>query len=285
MFEGKIRTLRESRAIMKWGVGFKNKKLLVLTNLLNNFGFARKKLRNRIAAQLSKASINKEIILQIKVKDHDPFNIKYRLDDYSDYMGLGECLAEHVYKLPGKRITHFIDAGANIGFFSVLMFGKFPIEQAIAIEPNPANLDILKYNLSSFSNCSILPAAVSGEEGNVVFELLTTNTGHIKNAVGSIKSDSTVTVASKKLSKLIPGDWNMECTLVKLDIEGSEYEVIPDMFSNNLFPKIITGEIHDYLQHDGEGLVQLLQSKGYAVQVDGYGNTGNVCRQILAVKR
>jgi hypothetical protein len=56
------------------------------------------------------------------------------------------------------------------------------------------------------------------------------------------------------------------------------------MFEKDFYPKVIVGEIHDYLQSGGVALVKLIESKGYQVEVTGYRHTGNVCRQITCIK-
>ena len=284
MFKGKIDTIRDVINISRWGVGFKSKRILFLTDLLNHLGFERKGLRSKIANRLEQSSSAKELKVKIKAKDHPDYDIKYRLHDYGDYQSLGECLGGNMYDLPNLQLDYFIDAGANLGFFSMNMFGRYAIKEAISIEPNPVNVDLLKFNLSSFSNCKVFPIAVSGQEGKVVFELLTSNTGHIKGAVGNYESSSAVTVVSKKISTLIPSHWKMEHTLVKIDIEGAEYEVIPEMFSQNIFPQVITGEIHDYLRCGGKELADIITNAGYNVTIDGHGRSGNVCRQILCIR-
>ncbi len=284
MLKGTIKTLGYGMSIMKWGVGFRSKKILFLTDVLNHIGYARKKIRDRIAGWLAKSAVDNELKVKVRAKNHDSYYIKYRVNDLSDYQSLGECLGGNMYTLPDYSIKYFIDAGANVGFFSVNMFGRYAIDEAISIEPNPLNVDLLKYNLSTFHNCKVLPIAVSGQDGNVVFELHTSNTGHIKGYAGNYDSNDSVSVVSKKISSLIPSHWAMENTLVKIDIEGAEYEVIPEMFSKNIFPKVIALEIHDFLRCGGAQLAQMIADKGYKVDIEGSGDSGNVCRQLICLR-
>lgn len=283
MIKGKIQTLRNSFSIASWGYNFKSKKILFLTSLLNHFGHGRKDLRNRVAAAIKSLTTNNEVVIKLKAKTQVPFTVKYRLDDYSDYQSLGECLG-NMYEIPRHQIDYFIDGGANIGFFSIRLLGKDNFKEALLIEPNPENLKLLEYNISAFTNAKVLPYALAKEEGSVVFELATSNTGHIKGAIGHPETTSSVLVNAKVLSDIIPGHWTMEKTLLKLDIEGAEYEVIDDIIDHKIFPRIIVGEIHDYLRHNGIGLVNKLEAVGYKVDVTGFGNEGNVCRQIVAVR-
>ncbi len=282
MFNGKLQTVKNSFGIAAWGYDFRSKKVLFLTELLNHFGHNRKDLRKRVSRLIENSSNENEVFVKLKTQVGNPINVKYRLNDYSDYQSLGECLGS-MYEIPGIDIDYFIDGGANIGFFGINLLSKKVFKEAILIEPNPHNLKLLHNNVASFSNVTILPVALSKNEGTVVFELASSNTGHIKGAIGHEESASNVMVASKILSAIIPKYWNMEKTLLKLDIEGAEYEVIDELLNNKIFPKVIVGEIHDYLRQNGIGLVRELESVGYKVKVSGFGMEGNVCRQILAI--
>ena len=283
MFKGKIKTIRDGINIMKWGSNLRSKKILLLTDLLNHLGYSRNRLRKMIAGQIESSATGDEVHLKFKIKPFASFPVKYRVNDYCDYMGLSECLGD-LYKFPEHEVFFFIDAGANIGFFSISMMKHSKAKEAIVIEPNPNNLPLLNYNLSSFKHLSIIPIAVSNKEGEVVFELASSNTGHLRGSIGHLQTDDTVVVKSACLSSLIPLHWSMENTLLKIDIEGAEYEVIPELFDKNYFPQIIVGEIHDYLQSGGEQLVQYLKSFNYSIKVSGFGDIGNVCRQFIAVR-
>jgi FkbM family methyltransferase len=283
MIKGKIQTLKNSFAIAVQGHDFKSKKILFLTSLLNHFGHGRKGLRNRVSSMIDKLSVNNEVVVKLKAKYHLPYDVKYRLNDYSDYQSLGECLGD-MYEIPPQQIDYFIDGGANLGFFSLSLLNKHSFKEAILIEPNPANLKLLEYNVARFSNITVLPYALGKNAGTVVFELASSNTGHVKGSIGHTETDNTVMVKAETLPAIIPTNWDMEKTLLKLDIEGAEYDVIDDLIHHKIFPKIIVGEVHDYLRCDGIGLVNTLKSAGYEVKVTGFGTTGNVCRQIVAMR-
>ena len=65
--------MRDGLSIMRWGVDFKSKKILFLTDLLNNIGFARAKLRSKIAGWLTGLSSNGELVIKVKAKDHENY--------------------------------------------------------------------------------------------------------------------------------------------------------------------------------------------------------------------
>lgn len=284
MLIGKIKTLKYCLGIAAWGKDIQSKKKLFYTELLNHLDFARAGLRKKVSQMLADSVEGNEVTVNLKTKIGKSLVVKYRLNDYSDYQSLGECLGT-MYEIPGIEIDYFIDGGANIGFFGINLLSKKVFKEAILIEPNPHNVKLLNINVGAFEHVTVLPVALSGKDGTVVFEFASSNTGHIKGAVGHEETTSNVLVASRALSTIIPESWNLEKTLLKLDIEGAEYEVLDELLSNKKFPKIIVGEIHDYLGHDGVGLVSSLEYAGYEVKVTGNGMEGNVCRQILAIRK
>ena len=53
-----------------------------------------------------------------------------------------------------------IDAGANIGLFSILLKNRFPEAKIICIEPDKENCEVLKKNLSPYNNVEIVNAGL-----------------------------------------------------------------------------------------------------------------------------
>ena len=283
MFSTKLKTIKDCLNISKWGNDYRSKKVLIYVDLLNHLGFKRKYLRNKIAASLEKEASNGEIIIDLKIDSTINFPAKLRLHDYCDYQGVGECLGG-MYSVNAGKIKYIIDAGGNLGFFSISMMKRSSVKEAIVIEPNPYNLELLNYNLQKFKNITVLPIAISNVKGKFVFQLEGgTNSGSLNLEDSKILKNS-VNVTCEKLSALIPSHWNIKETLLKIDIEGAEYDVLPEIFDNQYFPPIILGEIHDYLNKGGEQLVELLKKHRYKVHVTGKGNSGIVCRQFSALR-
>lgn len=67
----------------------------------------------------------------------------------------------------------FVDAGANIGYFSILAAGLVgPEGRVVAIEPDPTNLSILRANLDRHrcSNVTVIPVAAWSEHTHLRLE-------------------------------------------------------------------------------------------------------------------
>lgn len=113
-----------------------------------------------------------------------------------------------------------VDVGANIGYHTVLMSSL--ADQVIAVEPDPTNLELLKYNLerNACKNVSIIPCAVSDISKNCKLYLNSEDT-----ASHSIveQHDVCIDVRAVRLDEILPIG---PIRLIKMDIEGGEYDAI-----------------------------------------------------------
>jgi FkbM family methyltransferase len=125
--------------------------------------------------------------------------------------------------LKGKRGRIFVDVGAYHGHYSLLLSRNF--EQIVAIEPVSANADFLKGAVTyrKAENIKIIRMAVASEEGTRQFGLMP-QLSESKllsqiSAIGGLTNVQTTTLDSL----LRP---YQEIDLVKLDVEGAEFDVL-----------------------------------------------------------
>ncbi|MBK5210577.1 MAG: FkbM family methyltransferase [Flavobacteriaceae bacterium] len=122
-----------------------------------------------------------------------------------------------------------IDIGANVGFFSLAAFSKYPKAKIYAFEPHPYCFKVLKNYKQEFKrfDWNIFNQAVSNKNENI---FLNTN---------NLEGFTTVTSVFKKSKdikvfavKAVSFDTFLEenkidyIDFIKLDCEGSEYEIL-----------------------------------------------------------
>jgi FkbM family methyltransferase len=136
-----------------------------------------------------------------------------------------EIFVDEIYKFDASnsRITPLIyDCGANIGM-SVLYFKTmFPNAKIIAFEADPKICKYLRENLkkNGINNVDVIEGAVWINNDEVEFNSEGVDGGSIYGK-GNIKK-----VKSVRLKELLEKE--KEIDLLKIDIEGAEYEVLMD---------------------------------------------------------
>jgi FkbM family methyltransferase len=135
---------------------------------------------------------------------------------------------------------HFIDAGANIGFYSILMHEVFGNKiQITAIEPFPANIEYMRtFQRNNKIDFKILPCALSEQDGEQKeFYVPTTHrssklppAASLINNFGTkgalFEKDKFKKIMVETVSLLSVLDNTKAPHLMKLDIEGYELPVL-----------------------------------------------------------
>jgi FkbM family methyltransferase len=156
-----------------------------------------------------------------------------------------------------------VDAGAHVGLFSLRV--AHYASNVISIEPHPLMSTLLELNLrrNHIRNVGILRRALWGTKGSVTLS----EGAHSGASVVSGGESEGYNVKAITLDDLV--QLNGPIDLLKLDIEGAEFEVIANARSSTLGEiSTIVGELHGWGQGQPLGqLVEKLRSVGFSVTV------------------
>lgn len=163
----------------------------------------------------------------------------HRLDpDFGNHIFQHREYEEHVRKALRENVHEgdtFVDIGTNVGVMSLLA-GTIvgPTGRVIAIEPEPANLQMLYRGIiiNKLTNVEVWPFAASN--GRHIFSLGGLSNGHIEDAAAggpSTGSGQGKLAQSVALDDLLGDLPRLDC--VKIDIEGHE-PAATDGFWKNL---------------------------------------------------
>jgi FkbM family methyltransferase len=160
-----------------------------------------------------------------------------------------------------------IDVGAQAGFFSLYCRALNSEVPIYAIEPDEANLETLEDNLSfnNIDNIEIIPAALAGQTGLRDFYISSDTHNHSLFKILTPQITKTGRVKTYSLDDFLKEQGLEEVSLLKLDIEGSEYEVLNNFTDWDKIRNIIL-EYHDFAEHNHDQLEKLLQEKGYKIK-------------------
>jgi FkbM family methyltransferase len=158
---------------------------------------------------------------------------------HSFYFVFNEIFCSGEYP-PINNLKNYIDLGANIGL-TILWYHYFnPSMITYAYEPDIANFKHLKKNIeeAGIKNCYLINKAVSNRIGEFTFYRLLDKVQNLDSSL-TLNRDlphETFIVNTTKISTLIKKIGKI--SLIKMDIEGGEYDVLDDIFTTKIENKI-----------------------------------------------
>jgi FkbM family methyltransferase len=168
------------------------------------------------------------------------------LDGRGELEVLREIFVRRIYALPGGVAPRTIlDLGSNVGF-SVLFFrSEVPGARIVAVEPDPSTFAKLERNVRGIPGVEVVQAAVTGEDGDVEFAA---DPDSIVSSIAGIRAGTqgTARVRGLALDTLMAERLPEGVDLIKIDIEGAEYDVFASSSAVRDVP-LIVGELHDDL--------------------------------------
>jgi FkbM family methyltransferase len=278
----KLQALGRAIHLGRHGAGIRSQATLFCIGLLNQLDRRRiraRKVTHQILECVSLSSERLEFLVNIRKR---PLTVIARLGDNADYQTIFECFGS-MYKTPPFPIRNVLDCGANLGLFSLAASAKESVKEIIVVEPDKSNAAFLRRNLSALGGVKFVQAALAARDGRARFFRVSSNAGHLVD-YGARGGELSFEVETRRISSVLPSHWDLAETWLKLDIEGAEYDVLNEMIKDNILPRVISAELHDYINVSGDRMVRRLQLSGYSIIIDGCGDAGYVCRQIYAVR-
>jgi FkbM family methyltransferase len=197
----------------------------------------------------------------------------------ADVVTLGEVFHNHDYVPPPGLETllaptrSILDLGANVGLFGVFAVSRWPGARLVAFEPDPDNLAVLERTVAVnglSGSWTVVPAAAGAHDGETSFLA--------GQASLSRRADRDTPGATKvPIRDVLPAI--AAADLVKLDIEGGEWEILSDARFQASPPRALVMEYHPYLCPAGDPRAAgeaALRAAGMTVQTiwhreDGHG--------------
>jgi FkbM family methyltransferase len=149
---------------------------------------------------------------------------------------------EYGFHLAGSP-SIIVDAGANVGMTAVYFSRRYPTAKIIAVEPDAGNFAILKKNAQLFPRIYPVNAALWNSDGLV--QLQDGGAGSWGMRVSTATSRPAGFVRSLRLRTLLDEHNIDKVDLLKLDVEGSECEILEDAVTWLRRVDVLCAELHD----------------------------------------
>ena len=166
-----------------------------------------------------------------------------------------------------------VDAGANIGAFSVWAAKYLPESRILSFEPHPETFAKLQHNLSAnglANRVQAVNAALAAQSGKrAISRGPESQRRSLIPADQSTGLQSGIEVPSITLTDLVEKYNLPQIDLLKMDIEGSEWEVLhstpPSVFQKIRRIQFEYHEIHARFGYSRNALFDYLRSAGYTL--------------------
>ncbi len=210
------------------------------------------------------------------IDKNEPFNIwgfkVYYADPKAAWVQIHELIIrEEYYFSDDREAPHtIIDCGCNIGLSILYFKAMYPNSRIIAFEPNQKCYEIAVKNISenNLKDVQIINSALGASNETTTFFVPEND-----NMAGSLFPKDGVKVGfleqEVKVEKL-SAHINKELDLLKLDIEGAEYEVMNEIRDCLKYVKSIIIEAHVRDAKDNmslTGLLNVLNQNSYRFQI------------------
>lgn len=169
-----------------------------------------------------------------------------------------------------------VDLGAHVGFATLRLLADRPRARVIAVEADPALLPRLRANVRGLP-VTVVHAAVCGESGHRT----------LYRSDDASWGNSLIQASSRQEGLLVPACTLIELMdrmgidsagLVKMDIEGAEWEVLRDGVPRRV--RALIGELHAHEGHTPDELVRKIEESMTVTVV-----RGDTARVVVVAKR
>ena len=119
-----------------------------------------------------------------------------------------------------------LDLGANVGMFGAFAVTRWPAAEVVAYEPDPANATVHERAIAANglqARWRLVRAAAGARDGEVGFAAGHGASSHLAGVPGAGSAAATIAVPIEDVLGLVAA-----ADLVKMDIEGGEWEILLD---------------------------------------------------------
>jgi FkbM family methyltransferase len=187
--------------------------------------------------------------------------------DVAELATVGDVLADDLYAMPGlDDVRVVVDLGSHIGT-SILFFRvRHPGAEIHGFEPDPRTFARLRANVGAMPGVTIDPRAASGSGGRARFH--SAGNSLASSLIADAGPGRDVTVPCVTLDEIFDELGVDRIDLLKLDVEGAEYEVLTHATRLGDV-RAIAGELHpDLVPCTPDEFFALLT--GFDVEIDRF---------------
>lgn len=239
---------------MERNTGFYDSLINILTNIILIFR-NEKTVKNKLLLFLMYIRLNLKYIFLIKllklnIQQEKIFGYNIKFFNYLTLLALfNEIFLQKEYEFNANNKEPFIiDCGSNIGMSICYFKKKYPESKIVGFEPDKKTFQLLKNNVekNKLGNVELYESAVYNREDTINFYSDVDKDGDLGMSVTKRLLESNRRIKETKVhSVLLSRFIKKPVDLLKIDIEGAEFEVIKELSNSSKF-KLINEIIIEY---------------------------------------
>lgn len=216
--------------------------------------------------------------------DVERFGMRMRLHPRDNGCEKGALFTPQMFEVPERaelfadiakaeaagRDYVFVDIGANVGMFSLLVASRAGTRaDIIAFEPDRQSLERLRFNTDANPGVRIriMPFALGAEEGHVALHIDPRDRGGTRTlSLSEAEPDNVLEVRCRPLHVVLKEQAVTRIDALKIDAEGNEDRILEPFFANadeTIWPKLVIIEDTGHLWRTD--LFVLFADLGYTV--------------------
>jgi FkbM family methyltransferase len=182
----------------------------------------------------------------------------------SDIFTLGEILHEGQYRLVSRlpESPVIFDAGANVGVSALWFLAQHPGAQLHCFEPEGENFRLLEANLGGRKNVRLTRAALGAQSGEALLHVA--EHGAMHSVVDPGAGEGAQRVPQLGLREYVESEGVERIDLLKIDVEGSELDLLLGLGDRIDRVAVIVGELHERFV-DEVAFYGLLERHGFRI--------------------
>jgi FkbM family methyltransferase len=177
---------------------------------------------------------------------------------------------QHIYFFSSinlKKDDVVLDVGAHHGIYSQELGSRFPGIKIYSFEPDPKSMRYLKINrfLNFGKQITPIPSALDARSG--MGYIVQSDEGSWGNYLSDLKEKDSAAISLISITDFLMQYKISSVALMKLNAEGSEFGILPQLFAAGVFPSRIILFAHPE-KGDVEGLLKTIVQNGYKVEFE-----------------
>ncbi|MBN2322297.1 MAG: FkbM family methyltransferase [Spirochaetes bacterium] len=185
----------------------------------------------------------REMVRMISI---DGINIYIRTNTSDIYVAISSLFEKEYDYIRADNPKFIIDAGANIGTSSIFFAEKYPDARIIAMEPEESNFDLLLRNTRNYENIIAIKAAIWGaSEKRTIKNQFSGHWGYTISDTLKRSESTGQNINCTTIGNIMEKYGIEKIDILKMDIEGSEKNVLENSSNWIDSVEILTVELHD----------------------------------------